>query len=154
MNRRRPQLLAAFVLLIFFGIDQFVAQGVTAAALSGRVTDTGGGALSGAMSSLFTSRRRPDTEFPRVMQDLTFTVMGRGQTLQISPDIQKVANLLNSSWGIRKVAPATSTSPLALVDWTEEGEPVFNFNGATSAYVDSFSHDSRWSAQLGIQYLF
>ncbi len=91
----------------------------------------------------------------RVMQDFDFNVRGKKQTLQISLDIQNVANLLNSDWGVRKIATAASTSPLQLVKFNGSGDPVFNFTATgNSTFIDDAGLFSRWQAQLGIRYIF
>ncbi|HKY96969.1 MAG TPA: hypothetical protein VJL35_03865, partial [Gemmatimonadaceae bacterium] len=65
-----------------------------------------------------------------------------------------VANLINSDWGVRKVASASATSPLTLVRFNAAGAPVFNFTGPDKTYVDDPGLFSRWRAQLGVRYLF
>ena len=90
----------------------------------------------------------------RLLQDLSFLVGGRRNTLQLSLDIQNVANLLNSGWSVRKVASPAATSPLTLVGFDAAGEPVFDFTGPRQTYVDDPSEFSRWRAQFGIRYLF
>lgn len=89
----------------------------------------------------------------RVLQDLSFLVGRRVNTLQLSLDVQNVANLLNSDWGVRKVANPAATSPLTLVGF-EDGEPQFNFTGPAETYVDDPSEFSRWRAQVGLRYRF
>lgn len=78
-----------------------------------------------------------------------FAVVGR--KVEVSLDITNLANLINSSWGVRKIANAAATSPLTLDSWTEGGEPVFSFNGAEETFTDDFSEFSRWSMQLGLK---
>ncbi|MGI9174743.1 MAG: hypothetical protein ACR2GR_05450 [Rhodothermales bacterium] len=58
-----------------------------------------------------------------------------------------MANLINSDWGVRKVASPAATSPLTLVGFGERGEPVFDFTGPAQTYVDDPSEFSRWRAQ-------
>jgi len=90
----------------------------------------------------------------RILQDISFTVAGKPQTIQINLDILNVANLLNSDWGVRKVASVAATSPLALTRFDAAGNPVFNFTGPGETYIDDPSEISRWRAQFGIKYLF
>jgi hypothetical protein len=88
----------------------------------------------------------------RILQDLGF---GSGTThhgFQLSLDILNFTNLLNSSWGVRKEALASATFPLSLVRFDNEGDPVFNFSGATKTFDDSPSLPSRWQIQLGLRY--
>jgi len=90
----------------------------------------------------------------RVLQDVAFELGGAPQRLQLSLDVLNLPNLLNSNWGVRKVARASATSPLELVDFDDDGEPVFNFVGPTSTFTDDPNVLSRWRIQLGIKYLF
>ena len=90
----------------------------------------------------------------RVLQDIGLNRGTTKHTFQISLDVLNVANLLNSDWGVRKVASASATSPLTLVRFNSAGAPVFNFTGPDKTYVDDPSLYSRWRAQLGIRYLF
>ena len=78
-----------------------------------------------------------------------FAVAGR--KVEVSFDIMNLANLINSSWGVRKIANVAATSPLTLDSWTEAGEPVFSFNGAEETFSDDFSEFSRWRMQLGLR---
>ena len=97
----------------------------------------------------------------RIMQDVAFEVGGAPQRFQLSLDILNVPNLLNSDWGVRKVARASATSPLELatdVDdnpiFDSDGDPVLNFVGPESTYTDDPNLLSRWRMQLGIKYIF
>jgi hypothetical protein len=97
----------------------------------------------------------------RVLQDVAVQAAGRRHALQVSLDILNVGNLLNSDWGVRKVASAAATSPLRLaIDSTgaprfdASGAPIFNFTGPSSTYVDDPGLLSRWRAQIGLRYLF
>jgi hypothetical protein len=90
----------------------------------------------------------------RILQDIA---VGRGNTrhtFQLTLDLLNVANLVNSDWGVRKVASAAATSPLTLTRFNSAGAPVFNFTGPTETYVDDPSLFSRWRAQLGARYFF
>ena len=90
----------------------------------------------------------------RILQDISFLVGGQRNTLQLSIDIENVANLINSDWGVRKVASPAATSPLTLVRFNDAGAPVFNFTGPSETYIDDPGLFSRWRAQFGIKYLF
>ena len=89
----------------------------------------------------------------RILQDIGFEKSGTRHAFQISLDVLNVGNLINSDWGVRKVASASATSPLTLVRFNAAGAPVFNFTGPSTTYVDDPSLFSRWRAQLGIRYL-
>lgn len=83
--------------------------------------------------------------------------MDRGttrHTFQITLDVLNVGNLINSNWGVRKVASASATSPLTFVRFNGAGAPVFNFTGPDKTYVDDPGLFSRWRAQLGARYFF
>lgn len=91
----------------------------------------------------------------KILQDYTLNLGGRNHTFQWSLDILNFANLLNSDWGVRKVASAAATSPLELVRFNAEGNPVFNYKGAaTETFIDDPGLYSRWSIQTGFRYFF
>jgi hypothetical protein len=91
----------------------------------------------------------------KILQDYTLNFMGRNHTLQWSFDILNVANLLNSNWGVRKVASAAATSPLELARFDDNGEPVFHYKGgATKTFIDDPGLYSRWRIQTGFRYFF
>jgi hypothetical protein len=90
----------------------------------------------------------------RLLHDIGINSSGTKHTFQITLDVLNVANLLNSSWGVRKVASASATSPLTLVRFNAAGAPVFNFTGPSKTYVDDPGIFSRWRAQLGARYFF
>lgn len=91
----------------------------------------------------------------RILQDVSFPLGGQKHTFQLSVDILNVANLLNSDWGVRKLATSAATSPLKLERFDAQGAPVFTFPGAaTSTYVDDPGLFSRWQVQFGIRYMF
>lgn len=90
----------------------------------------------------------------RVLQDFVISRGLKRHTFQLSLDVLNVGNLLNSDWGVRKVASATATSPLRLVDFDTDGEPIFNFTGPSQTFIDDPSLFSRWRAQIGLRYFF
>jgi hypothetical protein len=89
----------------------------------------------------------------RILQDVAFGAGTRRHAFQISLDLLNVGNLINSEWGVRKVASAAATSPLTLVRFNTFGAPVFNFTGPAQTFVDDPSPLSRWRAQVGVRYL-
>ena len=89
----------------------------------------------------------------RVLQDFSIHAFGKKNTLQLSVDILNLPNLINSSWGVRKVASAAATSPLKLEGF-DNGEPVFSFSGVKETFVDDVSLFSRWQMQIGLRYSF
>lgn len=89
----------------------------------------------------------------RFMQDFAFLLSGTRHTFQLSVDILNLPNLLNSDWGVRKIASAAATSPIELAGFNQNGEPTFNFKGsAKETYVDDPSVNSRWQIQVGLRY--
>jgi hypothetical protein len=90
----------------------------------------------------------------RVLQDLSFGP-ARRHNFQLSIDVLNLANLLNSSWGVRKVASPAATSPLQLdLDhpFDASGAPQFHFVGPAKTFIDDPSLFSRWRAQIGLRY--
>ena len=81
-------------------------------------------------------------------------------TFQISIDLLNAANLINNSWGVRKVASSQATTPLELTGWTDGGEPILKFNALdeNGNVIDTFIDDpgpfSRWGLQIGLRYMF
>ena len=67
-------------------------------------------------------------------------------------DVLNVANLLNSDWGVRKIASSSATSPLRLSGFDTSGAPVFNFTGPAQTFIDDPSICSRWRVQVGLRY--
>ena len=90
----------------------------------------------------------------RVLQDYYLNVGGHKHTFQFSFDILNVGNLINDGWGVRKIASASATSPLKLVGWDANDEPVFNFTGPDKTFIDDPSIYSRWRIQIGLRYIF
>lgn len=90
----------------------------------------------------------------RILQDFGFGSGTRRHTLQLSVDVLNFGNLINSSWGVRKVASASATSPLILKRFDSSGAPVFNFTGATKTFIDDPDLLSRWRTQIGLRYFF
>jgi hypothetical protein len=90
----------------------------------------------------------------RIQQDIGLVRAGKAHSFQVSLDIMNLGNLLNSSWGVRKVADASATSPLTLVQFDPDGTPVFNFTGPQRTFIDDPDPLSRWRAQVGLRYFF
>ena len=90
----------------------------------------------------------------RVLQEFGVGAGGTRHQFELSIDILNVGNLINSSWGVRKVASPAATSPLKLVRFDNvTGAPVFNFTGPATTFIDDPSLLSRWQMQLGLRYL-
>jgi hypothetical protein len=90
----------------------------------------------------------------RVLQDFAMGPPSRKHTFQLSVDVLNVGNLVNSDWGVRKVANVAATSPLTLVRFDPDGAPVFNFTGPSETFIDDPGLLSRWRAQIGLRYFF
>jgi len=90
----------------------------------------------------------------RVLQDIGFESGTTRHTFQVTLDVLNVGNLINSNWGVRKVASASATSPLSFVRFNAAGAPVFKFTGPSKTFVDDPGLFSRWRAQLGLRYMF
>ena len=91
----------------------------------------------------------------RIMQDFSFNIGSKKHTIQFSWDILNVANLINSEWGVRKVANPAATSPLELVRFNSAGAPVFNYKAnLTETFIDDPGQFSRWQMQFGLRYIF
>lgn len=90
----------------------------------------------------------------RVLQDIVVSSGDRANRFQVSLDILNALNLISSDWGVRKVADARATNPLALERFDPDGTPVFTFNGVQETFIDSPLIQSRWQIQLGLRYLF
>jgi len=90
----------------------------------------------------------------RILQEFGVGGGGTRHQFELSVDILNVGNLINSSWGVRKVASPAATSPLKLVRFdTVTGAPVFNFTGPATTFIDDPSLLSRWQMQFGLRYL-
>ena len=89
----------------------------------------------------------------RILQELGLGSGATSHQFELSLDLLNVGNLINSSWGVRKVANTAATSPLKLTGFDTNGAPHFNFTGPPTTFVDDPSLLSRWQMQLGVRYL-
>ena len=89
----------------------------------------------------------------RVLQEIGVGAGGTRHQFELSFDILNVGNLINSSWGVRKVADPAATSPLKLIAFDGAGAPEFNFVGPATTFIDDPSLLSRWQIQLGLRYM-
>ena len=90
----------------------------------------------------------------RVLHDIALARAGQNHTFQVSLDVMNLGNLVNSHWGVRKIADPTATSPLTWVRFDAIGRPVFNYTGPSRTFIDDPDLLSRWRAQLGVKYFF
>jgi hypothetical protein len=90
----------------------------------------------------------------RIQQDIAAGALGRQHGFQIGLDVMNVGNLINSDWGVRKIADPSATSPLTFVRFDANGAPVFNFTGPEQTFINDPDLLSRWRAQIGVKYFF
>ncbi len=95
----------------------------------------------------------------RVLQDFVFRNRNKKNTVQFSLDIQNFGNLLNSHWGVRKLATTSGFyQPISLdanAPFTATGKPQFNFDPSTTkTFTASPDLISRWQMQFGLRYIF
>jgi carboxypeptidase family protein len=90
----------------------------------------------------------------RIQQDIALGALGRQHGFQIGLDVMNVGNLINSDWGVRKIADPSATSPLTLMRYDASGAPVFTFTGPDRTFIDDPDLLSRWRAQIGVKYFF
>ncbi len=98
----------------------------------------------------------------RILQDFSFMLGNTKQTFQLSVDILNFPNLLNSDWGVRKIARSTATRPLELAtdatgapQFAADGGPVLYYKGGNqTTFIDDPSIFSRWQIQVGLRYIF
>ena len=90
----------------------------------------------------------------RVLQDFGLGSGERRHNFELTVDLLNAANLISSSWGVRKVADVSATSPLSLTRFDATGAPVFNFTGPAKTFIDDPGLLSRWRTQIGLRYFF
>ena len=92
----------------------------------------------------------------RLLQDFNFGTGAKKRTIQVSLDIQNFGNMLNSGWGVRRVATNSGFfQPISVNRFTGSGEPVFTFDPSTrSTFNSSPDLISRWQMQFGLRYIF
>ena len=93
----------------------------------------------------------------RIMHEYALSLGEISHNVQVSLDILNVANLLNSSWGVRQIANPAATSPLLLTGFDGNGEPILDYTGPAigeGTFVDDLGLFSRWQVQFGLRYYF
>jgi hypothetical protein len=103
-------------------------------------------------------RNQLDVKF---MQDLFVKTGKYRNTLQFSVDILNAGNLINPSWGKRKLTNATQILALGSNAYTPGGTTHPNFqlaldrgNVITRTFRDDVSVNSTYQIQLGLRYIF
>ena len=88
----------------------------------------------------------------KLMQDFTLTTnSGKKNTLQLSFDILNLGNLLNRSWGNRRLV---GNNRLIEVAGYSGDTPSFQFRGGSQTFFTDTNLASRWRAQVGVRYIF
>lgn len=98
----------------------------------------------------------------RLMEEFEFKIGKTKHAIQLSFDIMNIGNLLNSSWGVQKIATQASNScrVLKYEGVNAKGEPTFsmqkNANGDyySQTYDYSFNNSQCWQMQVGVKYIF
>jgi Carboxypeptidase regulatory-like domain len=92
----------------------------------------------------------------RILQDFNFNNGKKKNTIQFSIDVQNVGNLLNSSWGVRKLATNSGFyQPIEVKVPSPGAQPIFNFDPSKkSTFTASPDLISRWQMQFGLRYIF
>ena len=127
----------------WFRFDAFIEQDSYLSGIRGEIAERNGG-----LNPWYTNIDL------RLMQDFKIRSGGQDHTLQVSFDVQNVANLISSDWGVRRGASPAAIAPLGLVGWDNAGDPVFSYTGPGETYADDPGELSRWRAQLGVRYIF
>jgi hypothetical protein len=94
----------------------------------------------------------------RITEDIKLSPNGKNK-LQLSIDILNIGNLINSEWGIPKVA--FQENLLNYRGTNDAGQPVYRLNTIpsttdlpTESYRFSTSLGNTWRMQVGVRYLF
>jgi hypothetical protein len=90
----------------------------------------------------------------RLMQEFKMNVKGSQNRLQVSLDIENVANLLNNEWG-RQYQVNFNTYNLLQLEGFETGtnRPIYNYSDREEAWTVN-NGPSIWRMQLGFRYIF
>jgi hypothetical protein len=100
----------------------------------------------------------------RIAKDIKFRIGPTSHKFQISASIDNIGNMINSSWGVRKLAcyqtgSAGYISPLKYAG-NDGGVPKFSFNKVndqypTKTYTNYYENTSEcWQILLGLKYFF
>jgi len=86
-------------------------------------------------------------------QDFSIDVKGKKNTLRLSVDILNFGNLVNSSWGVRKIV--ATNAPIALSGIDSNSVPYYSVSpNLSTTFIDDTSIASKWQIQFGIRYIF
>ena len=102
----------------------------------------------------------------RVAKDIKFRIGSTNHKLQVSASIDNIGNMINSSWGVRKLDCYNKNSftgrisPLKYEGLNASGVPTFSFNKVNDAYpTETYSTYYKntaecWQILLGLKYFF
>ena len=98
----------------------------------------------------------------RLMEEFEFKVGKTKHAIQLSFDIMNFGNLLNSSWGVQKIATQASNGcrVLKYEGRTADNKPQFsmqkNANGEyySQTYDYTYNNSQCWQMQVGVKYIF
>ena len=89
----------------------------------------------------------------KFMQDFSLKSGKKTNTLRLSFDVLNLGNMLNSSWGVRKLP--TTTNPISVSGVDNNNVPYFSFDSnLQDTYIDDVSILSKWQLQIGVRYIF
>ncbi|MBC8319341.1 MAG: TonB-dependent receptor [Bacteroidetes bacterium] len=89
----------------------------------------------------------------KYMHDFKFKIGDKTNIIQLSFDIINFGNLLNSNWGVYKLA--RTTTPITIQGVNNEGVPYFSFDeNLKESYIQDVSIKSKWQMQFGVRYIF
>ncbi|MDR0970627.1 MAG: TonB-dependent receptor [Lentimicrobiaceae bacterium] len=95
----------------------------------------------------------------RFVQDFYLKFGETRHNLQLTLDIFNFTNLLNREWGMRRYVNYDACQLIKYVGTDADGKAQFNYEGSDDVekiynLTDGNIYGSRWSAQIGIRYIF
>ncbi|MFY0627204.1 MAG: carboxypeptidase regulatory-like domain-containing protein [Reichenbachiella sp.] len=90
----------------------------------------------------------------RVMQEFKLEVAGKPNRIQLTLDVENLANLLNNEWG-RQYEVQFNTYNLLQLEGFEPttGQPIYNYSDRDEGWTVRNS-SSIWRMQIGLRYIF
>ena len=89
----------------------------------------------------------------KYMHDFKFKVGNTTNIIQLSLDVINLGNLLNSNWGVYKLA--RTKTPITVNGIDNDGIPYFSFDeNLKESYIQDISINSKWQIQFGVRYIF
>ncbi|WP_299014448.1 carboxypeptidase regulatory-like domain-containing protein [uncultured Polaribacter sp.] len=92
----------------------------------------------------------------KVLQDISFNVADKKQTVQLSLDVFNFTNMINKNWGQRFINVNNFSFLENVSSGNSETNPVYEFNpNASREIIDDIGLlSSRWQVQVGLRYSF